>query len=148
MEGNCGECGGTDISRSMKDHTFPYGHPVSVALTVEIPVYKCNDEECNFQWYNWEAEEIMDEYIKQWKKEHVLEACNIFMKPIEVKHANLERVSDNSIFRSICPVCAEGTLLVGRDQTTFKLVAEDNCILCGQHFIYTDINELRKKGGE
>ena len=69
-------------------------------------------------------------------------------KPIKVKHAELDRANDESVFKSICPVCKEGVLLVSRNRTTYKLVEEDYCILCGQQFIYTDIDELRKKAGE
>ncbi len=146
VENSCAECGCEDVSKSMEDYTFPYGNPVSVDLTVEVPVYKC--EGCGYQWMNYEAGDIMDAYVEEWKKENILEAGNIYMEPIEIKHADLERVNGNSMFRSVCPVCKEGTLLVGRDQKTFKLIAEDNCILCGQHFVYTDIDELRKKVGE
>jgi hypothetical protein len=77
-----------------------------------------------------------------------LAANNIHEEPITVAHADLERATDESIFRSVCPVCKEGLLMVGRDQETFKLVAEDNCILCGQKVVYSDIDNLRKKAGE
>lgn len=73
-----------------------------------------------------------------------VEATNIDKKPITVKHAELQRSDDNSSFRSDCPVCNDGVLLVGRDNNTFELLAEDNCILCGQKFIYSDIEELKK----
>ncbi len=75
-------------------------------------------------------------------------ASNVYNAPITVVHAKLERISDNSIFRSVCPACTKGTLLVRRDHTTFKLIAEDNCILCGQQFVYSDIDNLKKKAGE
>ena len=77
-----------------------------------------------------------------------LAASNVYNNPITVVHADLERANDESIFRSVCPVCEEGLLMVGRDQSTFKLVAEDNCILCGQKVVYSDIDDLRKKAGE
>ncbi len=56
---------------------------------------------------------------------------------INVKHSSLER-SDNSAYRSVCPVCQEGTLLVARDINTGALLPEDRCVLCGQGFIYID----------
>ena len=62
-----------------------------------------------------------------------------------VKHADLERVSPESIFRSGCPHCKIGILLVGRHARTFELLAEDRCILCGQLFEYSDIEEMRQK---
>jgi len=73
---------------------------------------------------------------------------NLYNNPISVKHAELERVGDNSIFRSVCPVCKEGMLMVRRDSKTFKLMPEDNCILCGQEVFYADIDELREKASE
>lgn len=69
-------------------------------------------------------------------------------KVLVIKHAELERASDSSLFRSKCPVCKEGLLLVQRDQVTLKLVEYDNCILCGQLFRYEDIEEIRRLGGE
>ena len=77
-----------------------------------------------------------------------LAASNIYNKPVEVAHTELERTSDESMFRSVCPVCEEGTLLVRRDHETFKLIESDNCVLCGQQFVYLDIDDLRKKAGE
>ena len=67
---------------------------------------------------------------------------NYSAAPIHVKHAELER-SDESPYRSVCPACKEGVLLVGRDDE-MKLMAVDNCILCGQTFVYDDIEEMRK----
>lgn len=77
-----------------------------------------------------------------------LSGANIYKVPIKIMHSELERADDNSIFRSECPVCNVGILLVTRDKVTFKLIAEDLCILCGQHVVYTDIDELREKAGE
>ncbi len=72
-----------------------------------------------------------------------IEAINIDKEPITVKHSRLER-TDDSDFRSVCPICKEGTLLVQRDLDSFKIRADDFCILCGQRFIYSDIDEMRK----
>ena len=63
---------------------------------------------------------------------------NLTKKAITVKHADLERTGD-SPYRSVCPVCEVGTLLVRRDQETLEIVSEDICLLCGQHFIYEDL---------
>ena len=73
-----------------------------------------------------------------------LAGININKDPIAVKHRDLEREGD-SMYRSSCPVCKEGILIVGRDQKTFQLLEDDNCILCGQRFIYSDIGSLEKK---
>ncbi len=72
-----------------------------------------------------------------------LEAINIDKKPIKVKHSELKRTDDSS-FRSACPRCFEGTLLVQRDFDSFEIKADDYCILCGQKFIYSDIDEMRE----
>ena len=73
---------------------------------------------------------------------------NLYKEPITVEHADLERATDESIFRSICPVCKEGLLMVSRSQRTLELRATDHCILCGQRVVYSDIKELIKKAGE
>lgn len=80
------------------------------------------------------------------KKE--LAGSNLYKEPITVVHAEMERATEETIFRSVCPVCREGLLLVSRDQRTLKLRDTDNCTLCGQRVIYSDIKELIKKAGE
>ncbi len=62
---------------------------------------------------------------------------------LEVIHKDLKKI-DDSIYRSECPTCKIGILLMNRDQKTMTLLAEDLCSLCGQHFKYLDIEELRK----
>jgi hypothetical protein len=64
---------------------------------------------------------------------------NISEPTMEVSHSELTRSDDASDYRSICPVCEHGVLLVQRDTDTMELMAEDICILCGQRFTYSDI---------
>jgi len=64
-------------------------------------------------------------------------------KPIHITHSKLERADDESAYRSRCPGCKDGLLLVMRDQKTMQLQAEDRCVSCGQLFIYDDIEEMR-----
>lgn len=65
---------------------------------------------------------------------------NYHKEPLEVEHKKLTRASEESNFRSKCPECGEGYLLVQRDQLyPFYIRTTDNCILCGRRFIYTDI---------
>lgn len=59
--------------------------------------------------------------------------------PFPIKHAKLTR-TDDSIHRSNCPFCEEGTLLVRRNEQG-QLLKEDRCILCCRAVIYTDIGE-------
>ena len=64
----------------------------------------------------------------------------------KIKHSELIRC-DDSPYRSLCPECHEGILLVRRNpDKKFELDAMDNCILCGQLFEYTDIEDLKKLG--
>lgn len=70
---------------------------------------------------------------------------NIGNPPMEVRHAELEP-ADDGLFKSMCPVCGEGTLLVMRDQKSLELLDTDRCILCGQTYIYLDIEEMKKPG--
>jgi hypothetical protein len=66
---------------------------------------------------------------------------NSTLPPIKVKHQSLERV-DESIFRSKCPSCKDGRLLMKRASLKcLYLSKEDMCISCGRRFIYTDIEE-------
>jgi hypothetical protein len=61
-----------------------------------------------------------------------------YTKPcIDVRHTDLKRRGD-SAYRSVCPVCEEGTLLVYRDQLTFRLVDIDRCVKCAQLVRYMD----------
>ena len=62
---------------------------------------------------------------------------------IEINHADLERY-DDSVYKSVCPKCKEGILLIYREHKTLNLLAEDVCISCGQHFKYLDIDKLNK----
>jgi len=73
-----------------------------------------------------------------------LAGYNLYNETIFVKHSALKRYGNNSIFHSVCPVCGHGILMVTRDKM-FKIIKEDHCVLCGQHYEYTDIDDLRNK---
>jgi len=75
-------------------------------------------------------------------KQHPKALTNIDKEVIVVKHKSLKRCGD-SIYRSQCPVCEDGILLVYRDQKTFELLDVDRCVLCGQKFRYKDIDYLK-----
>lgn len=66
--------------------------------------------------------------------------------PLYVNFYELERYDDSS-FRSNCPVCHSGLLTMIRCSDTGQLLQQDNCVLCGQLFIYNDIDLVRKKHG-
>ena len=67
---SCPECDYQTIIKEIEDHTFPYGaSPNTIYLTIKIPIYKCQNPNCGFQWYDWEAEVIMDAEIEQHKYE-------------------------------------------------------------------------------
>lgn len=66
---------------------------------------------------------------------------NASLPLLPVKHQSLERV-DGSIFRSKCPSCTDGKLMMKRiSHKCLYLSKEDMCISCGRRFIYTDIEE-------
>lgn len=61
-------------------------------------------------------------------------------EPIKVAHADLMRRDSDSPYKSICPVCNEGTLYVHRNPVyPYYLMNTDQCTNCGQKFIYGDI---------
>jgi predicted RNA-binding Zn-ribbon protein involved in translation (DUF1610 family) len=62
---------------------------------------------------------------------------------IEVNHKDLERY-DDSMYKSVCPKCNNGILLIYREHASLKLLANDVCVSCGQHFKYLDIEEMNK----
>lgn len=72
---------------------------------------------------------------------------NVGAPTIAIAHSSLTRYNDESAYKSKCPACKEGVLLVMRDQKTLELRKDDRCILCAQHVIYSDIDELRRKDG-
>jgi len=65
-------------------------------------------------------------------------AQNFNKPPIKVCQATLKKVNKESFYKSLCPVCEEGMLLMERHPETGKLLNKDYCVLCGQHFEYTD----------
>ena len=75
--------------------------------------------------------------------EKTLAGCNMDKPIVEVKWSELELVQSGQ-YKSECPVCKKGMLLIGRDKETFELQELDMCILCGQKFRYLDIEDLRK----
>ncbi len=66
---------------------------------------------------------------------------NINEPVLIVLHAKLEPVRPDA-FKRKCPVCDEGVLLGARDNSTFKILPNDRCILCGQRVKYLDVEEL------
>ncbi len=70
---------------------------------------------------------------------------NLDKPTIDITHSELKRFGE-SLYKSECPKCG-GVMLMGRDQKTFVLQELDRCVLCGQKYRYTDINDLRKMEG-
>jgi C4-type Zn-finger protein len=67
---------------------------------------------------------------------------------IDLRHANQEKVSDNSDWKVECPFCTEGLFLVQRNQNSpYQLLQFDKCLGCGQHVRWLDIKEMRQKDG-
>ena len=66
--------------------------------------------------------------------------------PLHVNFYFLKRF-DTSNFRCECPECGEGVLTMQRDLGTGELMNTNRCSLCGQQFIFDDIEFVRKAGG-
>ena len=65
--------------------------------------------------------------------------CNATKDPIRISHASLERWGENSAYKSKCPECKDGLLLIHRDPNlNYALVRADRCVSCGQQVYYTD----------
>jgi DNA-directed RNA polymerase subunit RPC12/RpoP len=67
--------------------------------------------------------------------------------PIHICFYLLDRFDDHCNFRNECPECGDGVLTMTRNTETGELLAEDMCILCGQRFIYDDIELVKKARG-
>lgn len=63
---------------------------------------------------------------------------NIHEEPLRIQFSLLKRWDNDSIHKSICPICG-GLLLMERNNETFLLLNTDRCVTCGQRFIYIDI---------
>lgn len=79
---------------------------------------------------------------KKVEKKHILTiAPNVFKPVLPVRYADLRRFNDQSPYKSCCPVCGDGILLMTRHPETGALLTRDTCVLCGQHFHYTDLDQ-------
>jgi hypothetical protein len=63
---------------------------------------------------------------------------NLHKTLIKVAHSELKRWDEDSAYKSKCPVCEDGLLLIARDPKSFLLLRYDRCVSCGQMFMYTD----------
>lgn len=63
-----------------------------------------------------------------------------YEKPVKhINHADLQPASDESDFKSQCPECKTGILLMRRKFMTSAIENIDSCIVCAQQFIYDDV---------
>ena len=62
--------------------------------------------------------------------------ANVHNPPILINHSDLELFSENNHYKKVCPLCS-GILGVRGDASDVI----DNCMYCGQMFIYFDMNE-------
>ncbi len=64
----CFECGSHYVNKIEKEYKFPYAiNLTNHSFSIRIPVYKCDS--CGFGWWDDEASEIIDEFIKNKKEE-------------------------------------------------------------------------------
>lgn len=82
---------------------------------------------------------------KQTISEQLGVGINLDKLPVLVKHQELKRIGD-SVFKSQCPKCEHGMLMMEREFDTYKLKNMDRCLLCGQRFVYYDIDNARSFG--
>lgn len=111
-----------------------------------IQLKKCANPECDHEFPEHYFSDLCAPCARAAEMEK-LTLSNFDAPVLEVKHADLERSDDNSPYRSMCPACKVGTLLVCRDPGTFKLRKQDRCCLCGQPVLYLDIKDMRAKLG-
>lgn len=64
--------------------------------------------------------------------------ANITQPALHVLHAELPRVQEDSAYKSECPACQSGWLLLRREQGTWHLLRDDRCVSCGQAVVYQD----------
>lgn len=57
---------------------------------------------------------------------------------LPVLHSTLKRFSNESAYKSICPACKQGVLLIRRNDKTFTLERMDICTFCVQFIWYRD----------
>ena len=63
------------------------------------------------------------------------------MKKLILNHSNTPILFEKYVKHTPCPTCKEGMFIGRRDLKTFKLLAEDNCLGCGQPAIYKTLPE-------
>ena len=67
---------------------------------------------------------------------------NRIKDPVELFHSRIVRHDpENSKYKSCCPFCETGVLLMQRNQESLKLLAEDSCNVCGRRVKYMDLKE-------
>ena len=70
-----------------------------------------------------------------------LHPANIDKEVLVVSHSKLKRLGE-SLYKSECPACENGVLLMRRNLDTLRLEKEDRCISCGQAVVYDDLDYL------
>jgi len=69
---------------------------------------------------------------------NIVTGCNVKNAILNVYQKHMQRFSENSDYKSICPMCG-GLLLMGRwEEDGMKLSDTDHCVICGQHYRYLD----------
>jgi hypothetical protein len=63
---------------------------------------------------------------------------NITKPALHVLHAELERANEESAYKSVCPACKSGLLLMRREPGAYHLLRADRCSGCGQAVVYRD----------
>lgn len=91
---------------------------------------------------------VLRNFVKSKNMKPITLPSNLGKTTIPVYHSRLCRAYDDSAYKSLCPCCENGLLLVYREkESPYKLKKDDMCICCGQTFSYLDIDILNKQEG-
>ena len=67
MAKSCANCGCKDVEKSEVEYPHMYGAGEDqIEIISIIPIHTCC--ECRFEWYDFEAEEIMDKDTEKFRK--------------------------------------------------------------------------------
>ena len=112
-----------------------------------VPMKKCANPECDHEFPDHYLCNLCGDCARKFaeaEEDERLTLSNAEAPELAVEHTRLTRSGDSK-YRSECPACKKGTLLVGRGAGTGRLMAHDRCILCGQRVRYTDIAGMRQR---
>lgn len=116
-------------------------HKEQYAKKIHAPIINRSIEPAPPELMSMIAKSSSNKFFVRTSSLDSLSGVNVGKPIIELNHKDLKRLNNESTFKSVCPVCNKGILLVRRHQETMNISNMDNCILCGQQFKYLDIED-------